>query len=180
MLRFVRIRHRTGATGHSAGVWHGIPEHSSGGGGAHRRRDGAGNGFGRLGQNAISGYLVAGTLIGPSVLNLVSNKAFIESAAELGVALVLFAIGLGFSVKRLKSLGRTALGGGTLQIALTTVVAAAVAYLLGLSAEVSIVLGWLWRRAARRSCFVSCAIAPSWTAFTGVTPWEYFSCRTRL
>ena len=66
--------------------------------------------FERLGQNSISGYLVAGTIIGPGVVNFVSNRALIESMAELGVTLLLFSIGLEFSIRRLKSLGRTGLG----------------------------------------------------------------------
>jgi K+:H+ antiporter len=97
--------------------------------------------FERLGQNSISGYIVAGTIIGPSVINFVDNRALIESVAELGVALLLFSIGLEFSFKRLRSLGRTGLGGGTLQIVITAAVVAAAGYLIGLSPNVSIVVG---------------------------------------
>ena len=59
----------------------------------------------RLGQSALLGYLLSGTLVGPSVLNLVSNREEIISIAELGVALLLFTIGLEFSWKRMRQLG---------------------------------------------------------------------------
>ena len=97
--------------------------------------------FERLGQNSISGYLVAGTVIGPGVINFVSNRALIEIVAELGVALLLFSIGLEFSVKRLKSLGRTSLGGGSLQIVMTAFAVFGAAYLIGLPPKICMVVG---------------------------------------
>lgn len=97
--------------------------------------------FERLGQNSISGYLVAGTIIGPGIINFVSNRALIESVAELGVALLLFSIGLEFSIKRLKSLGRTGLGGGSLQIVITALTVAGVGYLMGLPPKTCLVVG---------------------------------------
>jgi CPA2 family monovalent cation:H+ antiporter-2 len=97
--------------------------------------------FERLGQNSISGYLVAGTIIGPGVANLVTSRSLIDSLAELGVTLLLFSIGLEFSVKRLRSLGRTSLGGGSLQIALTAAAVAIGCYLVGLPPKVSLVVG---------------------------------------
>ncbi|MFC1835521.1 cation:proton antiporter [Thermodesulfobacteriota bacterium] len=97
--------------------------------------------FERLGQNSISGYLVAGTIIGPGVINFVSNRALIESVAELGVALLLFSIGLEFSIRRLKSLGRTGLGGGSFQIAFTALAVAGAGYLMGLPPKTCVVVG---------------------------------------
>ena len=67
----------------------------------------------RLRQSAIVGYLIAGAIIGPSVLGLVSNQQDIFNIAELGVALLLFAIGLEFSPRRLLSLGKTPFDGWT-------------------------------------------------------------------
>ncbi|MBC2714534.1 MAG: sodium:proton exchanger [Desulfobacteraceae bacterium] len=66
----------------------------------------------RLKQSPIIGYLFAGILIGPWVFN--TDAVF--QLSELGVALLLFSIGLEFSFKRLKSLGAMAFGGGTLQV----------------------------------------------------------------
>ena len=69
----------------------------------------------RLKQSAIIGYLLAGMLMGP----LLFNTQAVEDIAELGVALLLFSIGLEFSFGRLKRLGRVALGGGSLQVVIT-------------------------------------------------------------
>ncbi len=72
----------------------------------------------RLGQSAIIGYLVAGTLVGP----LLFNADVVEQVAELGVSLLLFSIGLEFSFSRLRQLGATALVGGSLQVIVTLAV----------------------------------------------------------
>jgi K+:H+ antiporter len=69
----------------------------------------------RLKLSPIIGYLLAGILIGPWVF----NPDAIFQVAELGVALLLFSIGLEFSFQRLKRLGAMALGGGTLQVCVT-------------------------------------------------------------
>ncbi|MBW2514958.1 MAG: cation:proton antiporter, partial [Deltaproteobacteria bacterium] len=64
----------------------------------------------RLGQSPILGYLLAGTVVGP----LLFNTAAVNQVSELGVALLLFSIGLEFSFKQLIKMGRMAFGGGTL------------------------------------------------------------------
>jgi CPA2 family monovalent cation:H+ antiporter-2 len=76
----------------------------------------------RLKQSPILGYLMAGTIIGP----LLFNAQAVFDVAELGVALLLFSIGLEFSLQRLKSMGRIALGIGTLQVCITMFLFAAV------------------------------------------------------
>ncbi|MBI3092451.1 MAG: cation:proton antiporter [Candidatus Tectomicrobia bacterium] len=89
--------------------------------------------FERLRQNAILGYLLAGMLLGPRALNLVHGEEVVRGLAELGVALLLFAIGLEFSLRRLLRLGRIGLGGGTLQLLLTGGAAAAVGWAVGMA-----------------------------------------------
>lgn len=69
----------------------------------------------RLKQSAIIGYLIAGALVGP----LLFNADAIRQVAELGVALLLFSIGLEFSFSRLRKLGSIALIGGTFQVGIT-------------------------------------------------------------
>ena len=69
----------------------------------------------RLGQSPILGYLLAGTIVGP----LLFNRRGVNQVSELGVALLLFSIGLEFSFKQLMKMGRMAFGGGTLQVVLT-------------------------------------------------------------
>jgi CPA2 family monovalent cation:H+ antiporter-2 len=73
----------------------------------------------RLKQNALIGYLLTGILFGPSGLQVVNDIERVRGLAELGVALLLFTIGLEFSFTRLRELGAVAIGGGTLQILLT-------------------------------------------------------------
>ncbi|EPR44668.1 sodium/hydrogen exchanger [Desulfovibrio sp. X2] len=65
------------------------------------------------------GYLLAGILCGPHGLALIRDPHSIELLAELGVVLLLFTIGLEFSVKRLATIKRLALGGGTVQMLAT-------------------------------------------------------------
>lgn len=96
-----------------------------------------------LKQSAIVGYLAAGMIVGPNVLGLIGNESAgdVDLIAELGVALLLFTIGLEFSFTRLKRLGSVALIGGVLQVTLTVAVVALVASLLGLSAKAAVAVG---------------------------------------
>lgn len=78
----------------------------------------------RFRQSAILGYLLAGVVSGPHGFGLVRNPERVHSIAEFGVVLLLFAIGLEFSIPRLRQLGAAALWGGLLQVVVTIVVAA--------------------------------------------------------
>ncbi|MFM2164551.1 MAG: inner membrane protein YbaL [Planctomycetota bacterium] len=95
----------------------------------------------RLGVSAVLGYLVAGTLVGPNVLGLVTASEGIDFLAELGASLLLFTIGTEFSLARLRRLGRRAFLAGLLQIGLTIAVGMAGARLLGLGAATAFSLG---------------------------------------
>ncbi|MBK9168490.1 MAG: cation:proton antiporter [Bryobacterales bacterium] len=94
----------------------------------------------RLGQNAIIGYLIAGILLGPRVLGLARADESINLLAELGVALLLFTIGLEFSWKKLKQLGKLALFGGQMQILGTMAVIGAIGLGLGWKTGEAVVL----------------------------------------
>ncbi len=78
----------------------------------------------RLRQSPIVGYLFAGTLVGP----LLFNAEAVNQAAELGVSLLLFSIGLEFSFKELKRMGKLAFGAGSVQVLATLVLAALIAF----------------------------------------------------
>lgn len=95
----------------------------------------------RLKQRAIVGYLLTGAILGPSGLHLVESGEGVTMIAELGVALLLFSIGLEFSWKRLRALGAAAAGGGTLQVALTMALFAGAGVLAGLSTRQALVVG---------------------------------------
>ncbi len=97
----------------------------------------------RLRQSPILGYLAAGTLLGPNALSFVSNTSQVSDIAELGVALLLFTIGLEFSWARLRKLGPAALGGGSAQVIVTLGIGAGVAMLFGMSLRSAIAIGAL-------------------------------------
>lgn len=95
----------------------------------------------RLKQSAILGYLAAGTLIGPNAIGLVSEGEHVQHLAELGVALLLFTIGLEFSWPRLKRLGIAALGGGAAQILVTMGVGFIAAKAFGMETSTAVTIG---------------------------------------
>src|SRR5204862_428004 len=80
-----------------------------------------------LGLPSIVAYLVAGILVGPGGLGLVSHSAAIGELAELGVALLLFGVGIEFSLDRLRRILPRMLASGALQVA-GTVAATALAF----------------------------------------------------
>ncbi len=86
----------------------------------------------RLKQDAIVGYLLAGLALGPGVLGLVHSVNLVMGLAEIGVSLLLFTIGLEFSLSKLRAMGRVALLGGGLQILLTVLFAQPMGALMGL------------------------------------------------
>ncbi|MEK7353733.1 MAG: cation:proton antiporter, partial [Chloroflexota bacterium] len=73
----------------------------------------------RLKQPVILGYLIVGVAVGPHALGLVGNLALIEATATIGVALLMFTLGLEVSGHQLKQVGKVGLWGGALQIAIT-------------------------------------------------------------
>lgn len=92
---------------------------------------------------AILGYLITGLLIGPNGLGFISNPENVHNMAEIGVILLLFSIGLEFSTKQLMELKRPALGGGTLQVVLTTLFVTLVCMVSGLDFATSIFIGMI-------------------------------------
>ncbi|MBI2391264.1 MAG: cation:proton antiporter [Deltaproteobacteria bacterium] len=85
----------------------------------------------RLKLPTVAGLLAAGALLGPFGLQLVRSIDAIEVLAEVGVVLLLFSIGLEFSLAHLRDIFRQVALGGALQVGLTTAVTAAIAVALG-------------------------------------------------
>jgi len=85
----------------------------------------------RLRQPVLLGYLLGGMLVGPTGFGWITVESDIKVLAELGVALLLFALGVEFSLKDLLRLRRIALGGGTLQIVLTLLLGGGLTYATG-------------------------------------------------
>lgn len=75
--------------------------------------------LGRLQIPSIVGFLIAGTIIGPYGLGFIKNAHDVEIISEIGVILLMFAIGIEFSIPRLLSLKREVFLFGTLQVILT-------------------------------------------------------------
>jgi len=98
--------------------------------------------FSRFGQSPLIGYLLAGMALGgPGSLHVVGSEHEIEAIAELGVALLLFSLGLEFSTDRLKKLGARPLVGGVAQVVLTLAIGAGAAFVVGLKSTESIAFG---------------------------------------
>lgn len=89
----------------------------------------------------LVGLLLAGMAIGPSGLGWVADIEAVEAFAEIGVALLLFTIGLELSLAKLKELRRSFLVGGSLQASLTIVVVAAAAWFFGQGPGPAVFLG---------------------------------------
>src|SRR4051794_6059784 len=65
--------------------------------------------FQRLHQPVVLGYILAGLIVGPYIpVPLITNRQIIQSLSELGVILLMFSLGLEFSIRKLIRLGPTA------------------------------------------------------------------------
>jgi glutathione-regulated potassium-efflux system protein KefB len=98
--------------------------------------------FRRLGLGATLGYIVAVALIGPSVLGLFRQPEVIQRVSEIGIALLLFIVGLELQPSRLWRLRKDIFGLGLLQVALCGAAISGVLYLaLGISLEAAVAIG---------------------------------------
>jgi CPA2 family monovalent cation:H+ antiporter-2 len=85
----------------------------------------------KLKQPVILGYLASGFVVGPFGFKLLNNVTEIKSLAEIGVAFLLFALGVEFSLTELKRVKKIALPGSILQIGLTIILVALVTIITG-------------------------------------------------
>jgi monovalent cation:proton antiporter-2 (CPA2) family protein len=98
--------------------------------------------FRRLGLGATLGYIVAGALIGPSVLGFFREPEAIQNVSEIGIALLLFIVGLELQPSRLWHLRKDIFGLGLLQVTLCGFAIAAILYFgPGFSPEASLAIG---------------------------------------
>ncbi len=97
----------------------------------------------RLRLPAVAGLLIAGALIGPSGLGWISAGSDVERLAEIGVVLLLFTIGLEFSLSSLKRIARMVCVGGALQVTLSVAATYALSRGAGLSPERAWFAGFL-------------------------------------
>jgi len=99
--------------------------------------------FHRLKIPAVVGFLITGILLGPGGLGLVRDLGVINAVAEIGVMMLLFIIGLEFSLERLQRIQRYFWLGGGLQVLLTIAAVALISRLLGAKVEETLVYGFL-------------------------------------
>ncbi len=97
----------------------------------------------RLKLPLLVGLMLTGIVIGPYGLGLIKEREAIEILAEIGVMLLLFTIGLEFSLHRLREMKRLVLVGGGLQVVLTIAAVTIVAILFGREMNQAVFFGFL-------------------------------------
>jgi CPA2 family monovalent cation:H+ antiporter-2 len=95
----------------------------------------------RLKLPALVGYLIAGIVIGPATPGFVADVELAGQLAEIGVMLLMFGVGLHFSIDDLMEMRGIALPGAVVQIAVATAMGAGVAHLWGWNLSAGIVFG---------------------------------------
>jgi len=95
----------------------------------------------RLGLPAILGYLIVGLGLGPHAIGVVAETEMTHLLSDLGVAFLLFTLGLEFSLPRMLAMKREVFGLGSAQVGITAGVVAFIAILFGVPWLLAIVLG---------------------------------------
>jgi monovalent cation:H+ antiporter-2, CPA2 family len=98
----------------------------------------------RLRLPTVAGLLAAGAIFGPNALGLLRSVEMIEQLAEIGVVLLLFTIGLEFSLARLSHIWRQVAAGGSIQVGLTIAVTIGAGTLLHRSLGTSLFYGFVF------------------------------------
>ena len=97
--------------------------------------------FRRIKLPAILAYLTVGICLGPHAANLVQSSDTLHFLAEVGIAFLLFSLGLEFSLNKLIANRRSVVGLGSAQVTLTLLIAGISAWLLGANKETAFVIG---------------------------------------
>jgi CPA2 family monovalent cation:H+ antiporter-2 len=96
----------------------------------------------RLRINPVIGYLLLGVMLGPHGLRLIESAPALHAAAELGIAFLLFTIGLELSLQRLGALAKDVFGLGGLQMTLTGAALTLGAHAFGLDLQAAALIGF--------------------------------------
>ena len=99
--------------------------------------------FTRVKVPTIIGYLLTGVIVGPKLAGIIKAPAEIELMAEIGVVLLLFMIGMEFSLNHLFKIRRRVFLGGFLQLTLTTLVTTLLTHAYNINWKTSVFLGFL-------------------------------------
>ncbi len=92
----------------------------------------------------IVGFLIAGVIIGPSALGLVTDQEFVNILAEVGIILLLFTVGIEFSLEKLTRIRNAIFVGGSLQLLVT----------IGIVALILVSMGNSWPNSIYTGCLV--------------------------
>jgi monovalent cation:H+ antiporter-2, CPA2 family len=98
----------------------------------------------RLNLPSIVGFLLAGVLVGPSGIELIGTVDEVELMAEIGILLLMFSIGIEFSIEKLIAARRYVLIGGAVQVGLSVLVFFLAAFALNLGAKPALFVGMLF------------------------------------
>ena len=97
----------------------------------------------RAGLPTVIGFLLTGVIIGPYGFGLVTEIHTVETLSQIGVVLLLFTIGLEFSIARMLNIRREGLIGGGFQVGVTVAIVLVAGYFMGFSFPVSMLLGFI-------------------------------------
>ena len=97
----------------------------------------------RFGLPTVVGFLLTGVIIGPYGFALVRDTHTVELLAQIGVVLLLFTIGLEFSIAKLLNIRREGIMGGGFQVGLTVILVMAISLILGQNLSVALLLGFI-------------------------------------
>ena len=95
----------------------------------------------RLRISPLVGYLLAGVAVGPFTPGFIADAALAGELAEIGIILLMFAVGLHFSWRDLMSVGAIAIPGAIVQIGVASLLGFGLAWLLGWSLAAGLVFG---------------------------------------
>lgn len=95
----------------------------------------------RLKISPLAGYLVAGIAVGPFTPGFVADQSLATELAEIGVILLMFGVGLHFSIRDLMSVRAIAIPGALAQIAVATALGAVFAHVLGWTLQAGLIFG---------------------------------------
>lgn len=92
---------------------------------------------------AVAGFLITGMLIGPHALALVKNTSDIELFAEIGIVLMIFLVGIEFSLRRLKQIRTLIIKAGGGQVAITILAVVLISIAIGFKIQSAVFFGFL-------------------------------------
>ena len=97
--------------------------------------------FRRIRLPFILGYLIIGTLVGPNALAIIESNSTTQLLGEIGVALLLFSIGLEFSISKFMAMRKVLFGLGGTQVLIGTVSGMLIAVMIGIHWQAALIIG---------------------------------------